>query len=116
MQLKCRLTSLSKPEVASGLRACTEIGPGAVYRVVAETQRASQPATTLTAPALVPTHNFNGDGKSDILWQHDSGLLSIWTMDGTTVIGTAVLPTCCGCAGDYKCRDERRPRPRRDDR
>jgi len=27
--------------------------------------------------------DFNGDGKSDILWQNDSGLPSIWTMDGT---------------------------------
>ena len=34
---------------------------------------ASQPAATLTAPALVPTHNFNGDGNADILWQNDSG-------------------------------------------
>ena len=44
---------------------------------------ASQPAATLTAPALVPTHNFNGDGKSDILWQNDNGMPAIWTMDGT---------------------------------
>ena len=40
---------------------------------------ASQPAATLTAPALVPTHNFNGDGKSDILWQNDNGTPAIWT-------------------------------------
>ena len=53
---------------------------------------ASQPAATLTAPALVPTHNFNGDGKADILWQNDSGLPAIWTMDGTNITGGAVLP------------------------
>ena len=53
---------------------------------------ASQPAATLTAPALVPTHNFNGDGKADILWQHDSGLPAIWTMDGTNITGGAALP------------------------
>ena len=40
---------------------------------------ASQPAATLTAPALVPTHNFNGDGKADILWQNDNGMPAIWT-------------------------------------
>ena len=34
--------------------------------------------------------DFNGDGKSDILWQHDSGLPAIWTMDGTNVTQTAV--------------------------
>ena len=40
---------------------------------------ASQPAATLTVPALVPTHNFNGDGKADILWQNDNGTPAIWT-------------------------------------
>jgi hypothetical protein len=29
--------------------------------------------------------DFNGDGKSDILWQHDNGLPAIWTMGGTTM-------------------------------
>ena len=45
----------------------------------------SQPATTLIAstPALVPTHNFNGDAKSDILWQSDNGTPGVWLMDGT---------------------------------
>ena len=53
---------------------------------------ASQPAATLTVPALVPTHNFNGDGKADILWQNDNGMPAIWTMDGTNVTGGAALP------------------------
>ena len=35
--------------------------------------------------------DFNGDGKSDILWQNDSGAPAIWTMDGTTVTGGAIL-------------------------
>ena len=36
--------------------------------------------------------DFNGDGKSDILWQNDSGLPAIWTMDGTNMTAGAVLP------------------------
>jgi len=32
--------------------------------------------------------DFNGDGKSDILWRHTSGSLYQWQMDGTSVIGT----------------------------
>ena len=32
------------------------------------------------------TGDFNGDGKSDILWQHDNGTAAIWTMDGTDVL------------------------------
>jgi hypothetical protein len=43
-------------------------------------------------PALVPTHNFNGDSKADILLQSDNGLPSTWTMDGTTITAGAVLP------------------------
>jgi hypothetical protein len=52
----------------------------------------SQPAATLTVAALVPTHDFNGDGKADILWQNDNGLPAIWTMNGSTPIGYATLP------------------------
>ena len=30
------------------------------------------------------TGDFNGgDGKSDIIWQHDNGLTAMWQMDGT---------------------------------
>ena len=36
--------------------------------------------------------DFNGDGKSDILWQHDSGLPAIWTMDGTNITAGTYLP------------------------
>ena len=42
---------------------------------------------------IAPTGNdFNGDGKSDILWQNDNGSPAIWTMDGTNITGGAVLP------------------------
>jgi FG-GAP-like repeat/RTX calcium-binding nonapeptide repeat (4 copies) len=36
--------------------------------------------------------DFNGDGKADILWQHDSGLPVIWTMHGTTITNSSTLP------------------------
>ena len=28
--------------------------------------------------------DFDGDGKSDIIWQHDNGTAAMWLMDGTT--------------------------------
>jgi hypothetical protein len=37
------------------------------------------------------TGDFNGDGRSDILWQNDSGEAAIWEMNGTTVIGAASI-------------------------
>src|SRR5229473_1678208 len=32
------------------------------------------------------TGDFNGDGKSDILWRDTSGNVAIWEMNGTTVL------------------------------
>ena len=31
--------------------------------------------------------DFNGDGKADILWRHTSGLVGIWLMNGTSIVG-----------------------------
>jgi serralysin len=36
---------------------------------------------------LVGTGDFNGDGKSDLLWQNSDGTPAIWEMNGTSVIG-----------------------------
>jgi hypothetical protein len=30
--------------------------------------------------------DFNGDGKSDILWRNDNGQVAVWTMDGATAL------------------------------
>jgi hypothetical protein len=40
------------------------------------------------------TGDFNGDGRSDILWRHlGNGKNSLWLMDGTTILpGTGPLP------------------------
>ena len=36
--------------------------------------------------------DFNGDGKSDVLWRNIvSGEVVIWLMNGTTAIGTNTL-------------------------
>ena len=53
---------------------------------------------TAVLPDVGPTWHvagaadFNGDGKSDILWHHDSGVTAIWTMDATTITAGTVLP------------------------
>jgi hypothetical protein len=58
--------------------------------------------TTITGAAVLPdvgptwdvaaAEDFSGDGKADILLEHDSGLPVIWIMDGTTVTAGVVLP------------------------
>ncbi|MDZ4691644.1 VCBS repeat-containing protein, partial [Terricaulis sp.] len=35
--------------------------------------------------------DFNGDGRADILWQRDDGLMAIWHMDGATTLSSAVI-------------------------
>jgi hypothetical protein len=37
------------------------------------------------------TADFNGDRRSDILWQNSSGEAAIWEMNGTKVLATASL-------------------------
>jgi hypothetical protein len=44
--------------------------------------------TVTTDWTIVSVGDLNGDTKADILWRHTSGALSIWFMNGTSVIGT----------------------------
>jgi hypothetical protein len=37
--------------------------------------------------------DFDGDGKSDILWRHTSGNVALWLMNGPAVVGTFGLGT-----------------------
>jgi FG-GAP repeat len=39
---------------------------------------------------VVGTGDFNGDGKSDILWRNSNGDLGIWLMNGTQTLSTPV--------------------------
>ena len=40
---------------------------------------------TLTA-SDTDSHDFNGDGYSDVLWRDSSGNVAVWEMNGTTVL------------------------------
>jgi hypothetical protein len=46
---------------------------------------------TLGAPPPPPPSDFDGDGKSDVLWQNDDGRAAVWLVNGTTVLNTAVV-------------------------
>ena len=36
---------------------------------------------------IVGVGDFNGDGKPDLVWQHKDGWLSLWYMNGFTMLG-----------------------------
>jgi hypothetical protein len=40
---------------------------------------------------VVGVEDVNGDGKSDIVWQNNSGQAAIWLMNGTTVTATPLV-------------------------
>ena len=53
--------------------------------------RLSPGQVTDTGWKLVGTADFNADGRTDLLWRHDQGLVAIWFMDGERQIaGTLV--------------------------
>jgi len=41
--------------------------------------------------SIVQTGDYNGDGKSDILWTDTSGNIAVWFMNGATMLSTASL-------------------------
>ena len=42
-------------------------------------------------PVAAAPYDFNGDGRSDILWQNANGMPAIWQMNGTTMLSGAGL-------------------------
>ena len=46
-----------------------------------------------TAWKVVAVADFNNDGRPDLVWQHDSGALATWLLNGTSMIaGPPLLP------------------------
>ena len=46
---------------------------------------AGEPSTGWWAPVPRTGHDFDSDGKSDILWRHSGGFVSMWLMNGSTI-------------------------------
>jgi Ca2+-binding RTX toxin-like protein len=79
------------------------VHPGDSLKVILDD---SFPAETvmLTAPAPLHRLSFDGDSKSDILWQSSNGTAAMWRMDGAhtmfaAAVGSNPGPSCfCGRA------------------
>src|SRR5262249_51927389 len=102
-------TSWSCPQPAGPCTRSDVLAPGASYPPITLTVNVANNAPALVTNtatvsgggALNPAggtafvrglnaanpHDFDGDGKSDILWRLTSGQVATWTMSSTTVIG-----------------------------
>ena len=48
-------------------------------------------STLTNTHALTDTHDFNGDGKSDILWRDSAGDVGMWLMNGAQILQGAAF-------------------------
>jgi hypothetical protein len=48
--------------------------------------------------SIVGTGDFNHDGKVDLLWRNSNGGMSVWFMNGATLLGGLTLPTVTNTA------------------
>jgi len=54
-----------------------------------------------TAWQVAGVADFNGDGKSDILWRHTSGAVAEWNMDGTAIASGGVVAGGAAVPADW---------------
>jgi hypothetical protein len=82
----------------TGHGLCSTPNAGCLAKDLAQTLRHQTKGTTgvFASSKLTDTHDFNGDGKSDILWHDGSGNVAMWLMNGAQVapasVGNAARP------------------------
>ncbi len=88
--------------------SATEIGASSLYVIANGIASAAASVTISTScPAGLSTtdsHDFNGDGYSDIFWRDNSGNMAIWEMNGGTILnpsnsGLGSVPTTWSVVG-----------------
>jgi Subtilase family len=99
-------TSMAAPHVAGAFAAIRTVCPDAAidrivaalqttgltvpYEVWSGPQTAKRISVDLARQALgCASHDFNGDGKSDLLWRDYNGNLSVWLMNGARATSQA---------------------------
>src|SRR5258706_1104858 len=88
------------PTAAGEARGITTGPDGALWF----TENTSANKIGRLALTTINPHDFNGDGKSDILWRDTSGNVAVWEMNGTTVLnpntaGVENVPTTWSIVG-----------------
>jgi hypothetical protein len=99
-------TSMAAPHVAGAFAAIRTVCPDAtVDRISAALQATGKPVEYFTLLAWrtvrrinvdqarqalgCASHDFNGDGKSDLVWRDTAGNTAVWLMSGTQVLSSA---------------------------
>ena len=59
---------------------------GTIYRIAIDGYNSGSGIIQLTVLRQGGDKDFNGDGKSDILWRNDNGSVGIWLMNGAQVV------------------------------
>src|SRR5262249_76703 len=74
----------------------TETLPAVVFtqsNAISATPPCSSATGVSASSKLTDTHDFNGDGKSDIAWRDTGGNAAVWLMNGAALVKSAGLGT-----------------------
>jgi streptogramin lyase len=83
-------TVTTYPGSATGSFSAITAGPdGNIW--IADNGGAGGVPTIWRFVSRIATHDFNGDGKSDIVWQDTSGNTAVWLMNGTNIASAGSL-------------------------
>jgi hypothetical protein len=90
------LTSVAQNDDCNNTRqSCVSFNAtsGTIYHIAVDGYLGARGNITLAVSLLAgsATHDFNGDHKSDVLWRHSGGSVSIWQMNGGTVSSSLVV-------------------------
>ena len=100
-----QLTATPAPEwTFAGWRGDPDCIDGFVELTTARACRAM--FRSISAPR--PVGDFDGDGRSDLLWRHDGGPVAIWLMDGAQALGGSEQAGRHGLADRRQRRSQRR--------
>jgi hypothetical protein len=64
--------------------------------IVTSTSMLSIPTVGAFGWQIKAVGDVNGDGRADIIWQHNGGALAVWLMNGATVTQTLLLSNASG--------------------
>ena len=107
--IRCRSTGASSMRTATitAMARATSCGATRTARSRRGSMDGSAPGSTRRAPrrcrsswTLIDGHgDYNGDGKSDILWRGPNGEVATWLIDGSTLIVAELTYGTCRSTG-----------------